>query len=243
MSTQLRTQARGRRRLAGLLVLPLLVVVAGCSAAVTPTAPAAPGTAAGSPSNEVARGALGAPAGVPGVVTVGPAASSAPDANPSGIVTSGGGVASSGVGVVSPGTVGSGVAPSAPSIAYPYPFYAGTPGVAPDHTIVVTGTGQSDVRSDLSDQASAQRSAIEAAITDARAQADVVARTAGVTITGVLSVSVSSGGAYAVPMAAGATPGVVQGGAPNIAPVPVTGRIGATPQQLFVSVTVAYRIS
>ncbi len=135
---------------------------------------------------------------------------------------------------------------SAPSIAYPYPFYAGTSGVAPDHTIVVTGTGRSDVRSDLSDQATAQRTAIAAAVADARAQADVVARAAGVTITGVLSVSVSSGGGYAVPMAAGAagaTPGVVQGGAPNIAPVPVPGPIEPMPQQLFVSVTVAYRIS
>lgn len=244
MSTQLGTPTHRRRRLAGLLVLPLLVVVAGCSAAATSTAPAAPGTAAGSATNQVAGGALGAPAGAPGAVTVVPTASGAPNANPSGIVTSGGGVASSGVGVVSPGVaVAPGVA-TAPSIAYPY--YGGTPGVAPDHTIVVTGTGRADVKADLSDQASAQRSAIGAAIADARAQADVVARAAGVTITGVLSVSVSSGGAYAVPMAtgaAGATPGVVQGGAPNIAPVPVPGPIEPTSQQLFVSVTVAYRIS
>jgi len=242
MSTQLRSPARGRRRLAGLLVLPLLVVIAGCSAAATPTAPAEPGTAAGSATNEAAGAALGAPAGMPGGVTVGSAPSGAPDANPSGIVTSGSGVASSGVGVVSPG----GVAASAPSIAYSYPFYAGTPGVAPDHTIVVTGTGRSEVRSDLSDQASAQRSAIAAAIADARAQADVVARAAGVTITGVLSVSVSSGGSYAVPMAVGAAgpnPGVVQGGTPNIAPMPVPSPIGPVSQQLFVSVTVAYRIS
>ena len=246
MSTQLGTPTHRRRRLAGLLVLPLLVVVAGCSAAATSTAPAAPGTAAGSATNQVAGGALGAPAGAPGAVTVVPTSSGAPNANPSGIVTSGGGVASSGVGVVSPGVaVAPGVA-TAPSIAYPYPYYAGTPGVAPDHTIVVTGTGRADVKADLSDQASAQRSAIGAAIADARAQADVVARAAGVTITGVLSVSVSSGGAYAVPMAtgaAGASPGVVQGGAPNIAPVPVPGPIEPTSQQLFVSVTVAYRIS
>lgn len=246
MSTQLGTPTHRRRRLAGLLVLPLLVVVAGCSAAATSTAPAAPGTAAGSATNQVAGGALGAPAGAPGAVTVVPTSSGAPNANPSGIVTSGGGVASSGVGVVSPGVaVAPGVA-TAPSIAYPYPYYAGTPGVAPDNTIVVTGTGRADVKADLSDQASAQRSAIGAAIADARAQADVVARAAGVTITGVLSVSVSSGGAYAVPMAtgaAGATPGVVQGGAPNIAPVPVPGPIEPTSQQLFVSVTVAYRIS
>jgi uncharacterized protein YggE len=177
-------------------------------------------------------------------VTVVPTASGAPNANSSGIVMSGGGVASSGVGVVSPGVaVAPGVA-TAPSIAYPY--YGGTPGVAPDHTIVVTGTGRADVKADLSDQANAQRSAIGSAIADARAQADVVARAAGETITGVLSVSVSSGGAYAVPMAtgaAGATPGVVQGGAPNIAPVPVPGPIEPTSQQLFVSVTVAYRIS
>ncbi len=245
MSTLLRNPARGRRRLAGLLVLPLFVLVAGCSAAATPTAPAAPGTAAGSATNQVAGGALGAPAGVPGAVTGGSAPSGAPDANPSGIVTLGGGGASTGAGVASSwtGVAAPGVA-TAPSIAYPY--YGGTPGVAPDHTIVVTGTGRADVKADLSDQASAQQSAIAAAIADARAQADVVARAAGVTITGVLSVSVSSGGAYAVPMAAGAagaTPGVVQGGAPNIAPVPVPGPIQPTSQQLFVSVTVAYRIS
>jgi len=243
MSAQLQTVASGRRRLAGLLVLPLLVVLAGCS---TAAAPAAPGTGSIDTPSRPASGALGAPGQGPGAVTVGSAPSGAPDANPSGIVTSGGGVASSGVGVVSPGVVGSGVVGSAPSIAYPYPFYAGTPGVAPENTIVVTGTGRADVNADLSDQASAQRSAIGAAIADARAQADVVARAAGVTTTGVLSVTVSSGGAYAVPMAAGAagaTPGVVQGGAPNIAPVPVPGPIGPTYQQLFVSVTVAYRIS
>ena len=244
MSAQLQTVASRRRRLAGLLFVPLLVVVlAGCS---TAAAPAAPGTGSIDTPSRPASGALGAPGQGPGAVTVGSAPSGAPDANPSGIVTSGGGVASSGVGVVSPGVVGSGVVGSAPSIAYPYPFYAGTPGVAPDHTIVVTGTGRADVNADLSDQASAQRSAIGAAIADARAQADVVARAAGVTTTGVLSVTVSSGGAYAVPMAAGAagaTPGVVQGGAPNIAPVPVPGPIGPTYQQLFVSVTVAYRIS
>ena len=245
MSTQLGTPTRGRRRLAGLLVLPLLVVVAGCSAAATSTAPAAPGTAAGSATNQVAGGALGAPAGAPGAVTVGPTASGAPNANPSGIASSGVGVVTPGV-AVAPGVAAGPGAGSAPSIAYPYPFYAGTPGVAPDNTIVVTGTGRADVKADHSDQASAQRSAIGAAIADARAQADVVARAAGVTITGVLSVSVSSGGAYAVPMAvgaAGATPGVVQGGAPNIAPVPVPGPIEPTSQQLLVSVTVAYRIS
>jgi hypothetical protein len=177
-----------------------------------------------------------APSGATGL-----APSGATEVGPTGVATSGGGVVSSGAGVVGSGV---GVAGSVPAIAYPYPIYPGSPGVAPDHTIVVAGVGRADVKADLSDQAGAQRDALQAALADAKAQADVVARAAGVTITGVLSVSVSSGGAYAVPMAAGAagsTPGAEPGGAPNIAPAPVP--MEPTVQQLFVSVTVAYRIS
>jgi hypothetical protein len=247
MSAQLHTVASGRRRLAGLLFVPLLVVLAGCSTAATPTAPAAPGIGSLDTPSRPASGALGAPGQGSGAVTVGSgpsgttalAPSDATEVGPTGVATSGGGVVSSGAGVVSPGVGG-----SVPAIAYPYPIYPGSPGVAPDHTIVVTGVGRADVKADLSDQAGAQRDALQAALADARAQADVVARAAGVTITGVLSVSVSSGGAYAMPMAAGAagsTPGAVPGGAPNIAPVPVP--MEPTVQQLVVSVTVAYRIS
>jgi hypothetical protein len=252
MSTQLQTVARGRRRLAGLLFVPLLVVLAGCS---TAAAPAAPGTGSIDTPSQPASGALGAPGQGSGAVTggsapsgatglapsgaTGLAPSGATEVGPTGVATSGGGVVSSGAGVG-----GSGVGGSAPAIAYPYPIYPGSPGVAPDHTIVVAGVGRADVKADLSDQAGAQRDALQAAIADARVQADVVARAAGVTITGVLSVSVSSGGAYAVPMAAGAagsTPGAMPGGAPNIAPAPLP--MEPTVQQLVVSVTVAYRIS
>jgi hypothetical protein len=243
MSTQLQTRARGRRRLARLLFIPLLVVVlAGCSTAAAPPTPAAPGSAPIGAPNGVAGGALGAPGQGAGAVTVGSAPSGATgfapsgatEVGPTGVASSGGGVASSGVGVVG----------SAPAIAYPYPIYPGSSGVAPDHTILVTGIGRADFKVDLSDQATAQRTAIQAALADAKGQADIVARAAGVTITGVLSVSVSSGGAYAVPMAAGAagsSPGSAQGGAPNIAPAPVP--MEPTAQQLVVSVTVAYRIS
>jgi Protein of unknown function (DUF541) len=252
MSAQLQIVASGRRRLAGLLFVPLLVVLAGCS---TAAAPAAPGTGSIDTPSRPASGALGAPSQGPGTVTVGSAPSGAtglaPDGatevGPTGVATSGGGVVSSGAGVGGSGVgvarSGAIVAPSVPAIAYPYPIYPGSPGVAPDHTIVVAGVGRADVKADLSDQAGAQRDAIQAALADARAQADVVARAAGVTITGVLSVSVSSGGAYAVPMAgaAGSTPGAVPGGAPNIAPAPLP--VEPTVQQLVVSVTVAYRIS
>jgi uncharacterized protein len=249
MSAQLQTVASGRRRLAALLFVPLLVVLAGCSTAAAPAAPAAPGAGSIDTPSRPASGALGAPDQGPGAVTVGSgpsgatgfAPTGATEVGPTGVAMSGGGVVSSGAGV---GGSGVGVGGSVPAIAYPYPIYPGSPGVAPDHTIVVAGVGRADVKADLSDQAGAQRDALQAALADAKAQADVVARAAGVTITGVLSVSVSSGGAYAVPMASGAagsTPGAVPGGAPNIAPAPVP--LEPTVQQLVVSVTVAYRIS
>ncbi len=239
MSAQLPTVASGRRRLAGLLFVPLVVVLVGCSTAAAPPTPAAPGTGSVEATGRPASGALGAPS--QGSGTTGLAPSGATEVGPSGIATSGGSVVSPGAGVSGSGV---GVGGSVPAIAYPYPVYPGSPGVAPDHTIVVAGVGRADVKTGPSDQAGAQRDALQAALADAKAQADVVARAAGVTITGVLSVSVSSGGAYAVPMAAGAagsTPGAVPGDAPNIAPAPVT--MEPTVQQLVVSVTVAYRIS
>jgi hypothetical protein len=79
-----------------------------------------------------------------------------------------------------------------------------------------------------------------------------------VTISGVLSVSVSSGGTYAVPMAAGAgsapgatgvapgaegaTPSVVRNAPTTVVPVPAPLPLEPAMQQLMVSVTVAYRI-
>ena len=231
----------GPRRFAGLLLLPILVVAAGCSAAAGTSAPAVPNATPVTASSGAGRNALGAP------VTV-PAPAGVVDSGPGAAVVAGGGTTSSGVAV----------AGSAPAIAYPYPIYPGNPGLAPDNTIVVTGSGQADVRADMSDRASAQQQALTAALADARAQADVVARAVGVTISGVLSVSVSSGGTYAVPMAAGAgsapgatgvapgaegaTPSVVRNAPTTVVPVPAPLPLEPAMQQLMVSVTVANRI-
>ncbi|HYK95628.1 MAG TPA: SIMPL domain-containing protein [Candidatus Dormibacteraeota bacterium] len=134
-----------------------------------------------------------------------------------------------GVGAVS-GTAGT-------AIAYPYPGYPGSPGVAPDHTIVVTGVGQADLGADGSGRAAAVKKALAAALADAKGQADLTAQTVGVTIIGVLSVSTS-----------------VQDYGPIFPPVPMEGTTKpnapvATPSdrvslpQLSVAVTVAYSIS
>ena len=51
-------------------------------------------------------------------------------------------------------TGGTTVSASGSAIAYPY--FGGAPGIAPDHTIVVTGVGQADIASDGSDHGAAQ---------------------------------------------------------------------------------------
>ena len=217
---------RGPRRLVGLLLIPFLVIAAGCSAAGTPASPAATADVGAGPASPGSGAVAGAPAQAPGPV-------SAVAGAPNGVAVSNSGSALS----------GGGVATSSQAIAFPYPYYPGSPGVAPDHTIVVVGFGEAAAKPDLSDRASAQRSALAAALADAKAQADVVAVAAGVTITGVLSVSVSSGQGYAIPMvagSAGSAPGATQGGPTSVPPavMPVDPGIG----QLTVSVTVAYSI-
>jgi len=141
---------------------------------------------------------------------------------------------------------GSGVASS----AIVYPYFAGSPGIAPDHTIVVTGVGQADVASDRSNRSSAQQAAIAAAIADAKAQADAVASTTGLSISGVLSVSVAVSPSYGVmPMAAQGSgkavcpPTVFNGGAGSGgAPAPMPICEPTYPQTLSASATVAYRV-
>jgi hypothetical protein len=95
--------------------------------------------------------ALGLAAGLlVGVGLTGPsrAAAAAPSTAPS--------VPSSGVAIGAPGAVppittgGGSVSSSGTAIAYPH--YGGSPGVAPDHTIVVTGVGQAELKSDGSTQ-------------------------------------------------------------------------------------------
>jgi Protein of unknown function (DUF541) len=181
-----------------------------------------------------ASGAAAPQAAAPASASADPSASSSavttgPVAAPVGMPGSGGPI------IVGPGGAGGGMA-----IAYPYPGYPGTPGLAPDHTIVVSGFGQAPMAPDQSNRAATQQVALKAALADAKAQADLVATATRVTIQGVLSVSVSSSQGFIgpVPMMVGAQPGAAPGpgvptpGQPQIAPVAV----------LAVTVTVAYRI-
>jgi hypothetical protein len=151
--------------------------------------------------------------------SMGPAAqppSTGADTSGTTLVTSGGGES---------GAAGSAIA---------YPVYAGTPGVAPDHTIVVTGAGQAEMKGNGSNRAAAEKAALAAALADAKAQADAIAKATGLTLSGVLSVSASvSPYGVVMPMAPteGSTPGV-----------PAPDSIVASPQVLGVSVTVAYQV-
>ena len=228
MHVQRRMPAITPRHAAIVALVSLLLVVAACSS--QPGTPASPGGPGGATQGK-SSGATDALAVGPAPATDG-AASSMP-----GEIGGGTGTAQTGTGVAAPNT----------AIAYPYPIYAGTPGVAADHTIVVTGVGLASVKADLSDQAASQRTALTAALADAKAQADVVARATGVSISGVLSVSVSGSGRFAVPMAAGTegsapgAPGDTSVSPPAIAP-PVPTTIAPSATQIQVSVTVAYGI-
>jgi hypothetical protein len=174
----------------------------------------------------------------------GRAAAAGPSAAPS--VSSGGGAIGA-PGALPPITTGGGtVAASGTAIAYPY--FGGSLGVAPDHTIVVTGVGQADLKGDGSTLAASQRSAITAALADARAQADVIASDTGLTISGVLSVSASVSRGYGVmPLVANeavtppcTVPMPVPGSGKAVLPQPVC---PPTYQQtLSASVTVEYSV-
>ncbi len=119
-----------------------------------------------------------------------------------------------------------------------YPVFGGSPGIAPDHTIVVTGVGQADIASDASDRSAAEKTALTAALADAKAQATVIAAAVGVSIKGVVSVSASVGPSWPLPLAGGATPGQAPG-----QPMPAPGMPQPVwPAQLNVSVTVVYGI-
>ncbi len=175
----------------------------------------------------------------------GRAAAATPSAAPS--------LPSSGAVVGAPGALSStatgGGAASGMAIAYPY--FGGSPGIAPDHTIVVTGVGQADLQTDGSNQAAAQKTALAVALADAKAQADAIATDTGLSISGVLSVSASVSPGY------GAMPLVANGAGTPSCPVPVPGSgpvaSGKTvlpqpvcpptyQQTLSVSVTVEYRV-
>jgi hypothetical protein len=74
-------------------------------------------------------------------------------------------------------TVQSGTAQAGTAIAYPY--FGSSPGVAPDHTIVVTGVGQADMKSGGSNRAAAQKSALADALADAGSPVDAIAAATG----------------------------------------------------------------
>jgi hypothetical protein len=136
-----------------------------------------------------------------------------------------------------PAITSGGTTVSASGSAIAYPYFGGSPGIAPDNTIVVTGVGQADMQSDGSDRATAQQGALVAALADAKAQADTIASATKLPITGVLSVSASVSPSYGImPMT-----GSAGGSAPG-QPVPPMVPQPAYPQSLSVSVTVAYRV-
>ena len=206
-----------RIRLAGLILPAAVLILAGCTSSAAPSfAPSVPPT--GSPSTGVQT--VGAPVGALGT-TIAPA----PGRPLAGSDATGSGGAAG-------GSVASG------AIMYPYSGYAGITGVAPDHTIVVVGSGQAALKGDGSNRAAAQTTALAAALADARALANGAAAAAGVSITGVSSISVSVGESYVgvLPMNGVAQPNSLPGGPAIAFPSPA-------PAQLSVTVTVAYAIS
>jgi Protein of unknown function (DUF541) len=208
------------RRLGALLVPVLAVLIAGCSAASAPATPNQPASPTGTSAGVEALGA-------PAANVAGPLVPPQPVGSAS-----------------SAGAAGSGSANMA--IAYPYPGLGGSAGLAPDHELVVSGTGWATVKIDLSDRAAAQRTALAAALADAREQAQAAAADAGVTLGGVVSMSVSVGGGYALPMGVIEAPDTAPSGGGTTSVPPVPGAIAPsnpTTEQLEVTVTVAYTIS
>lgn len=164
---------------------------------------------------------------------------------------------------------GSGMASGAgggTSVAYPGPIYPGSLGAAPEGTILAAGSGTADMKADGSDRASALPKATTAALSDAKAQAQAVATSMGVSLKSIYSVTVSTADSYAYPVpdclvppaAPGAlesgsassgsatAPNAATSGAPAIAPVPsaavcnYTKTTTPTSAQLVVTVVVAY---
>ena len=153
-------------------------------------------------------------------------------------------------GIAQSGIAQSGIAEPGAAIAYPYLIYPGSPGIAPDNTIVVTGMGQAQVRADGSDRASAERTASGAADADAKVQADAIAAASGLSISDVLSVRASVSPSYGIePMAAQGSGTVCPArvpaatGAPGAPTVPEPACLPIAYQpSLSVSVTVEYRV-
>jgi len=199
--------------------------------------------------------ALGLVAGLLlGVGLTAPGRAATPSSSTAPVAPSGGSTVGAEGGYPAITTGGTTLSPSGSAMsgsAIAYPFFGGSPGIAPDHTIVVTGVGQADIASDGSDQPTAQKSALVAALADAKTQADAIASATGLSISGVLSVSASVSPGYGVmPMVANGA------GTPSCpVPVPESGTSTGKPvppelvcpppyqQTLSVSVTVEYRVS
>jgi len=215
----MRAHDQSRRRaqtfLAILLLMPLGIVASACSSAAGSSANASPTGATRADATTVVSGTG---------VAIGAAVQAGGGTGGTGTATSGGGTTNA-------------------AMAYPFPGYTGTSGVAADHTIVVTGVGDAPIKADGSNRAAAQRTALTSALADAKAEADLVAEATGVTIHGVVSVSVASGQTYVYPMMAGvdgSAPGASPGGATVVPPVP--GGAQSIAPRFEVSVTVAYQI-
>ena len=200
-----------------LLAAALMTALAACSSSAAP--PSA--VSQGAPNASVPVVATNN-----GTGTVGEVGTSTPMGAPTAIGANGSGTAGGASGA---------------AIAYPYPIFGGTPGVAPDHSILVSGTGQSPMKADGSNAAAAERVALGSALAEARKRADEVAAATGVTIQGVLSVSVSVGQGWVAPMGIEAPGGTTVPPAPGSAPAPAP----TTPNtvDMGVTVTVAYQIT
>lgn len=171
------------------------------------------------------------------------AGSGAPTTAPAG----GTGVPAVGQVDVAPGGGTSATSASNTAIAYPYPVFGGSSGLAPDHDLVVSGSGTATMKADGSDRATAQRTALAAAVADAKSQAQAAAGDAGVTLGGVVSMSVSVGGGYVgvMPMGASGSPDTAPSSGGTVVPPAAGVTVPSTPisEQLVVTVTVAYSIS
>lgn len=170
-----------------------------------------------------------------------------PAGSTSGSAASGAAISAIGQVDVAPGGGTSSASASNTAIAYPYPVFGGSAGLAPDHELVVSGSGTATMKADSSDRASAQRTALAAAVADAKSQAQAAAGDAGVTLGGVVSMSVSVGGGYVgvMPMGASGSPNTVPSSGGTVIPPAAGGTAPSTPtiEQLVVTVTVAYSIS
>lgn len=158
---------------------------------------------------------------------------------------SGGGAAIGAPALSQSGGTSSAMAPNT-AIAYPYPVFGGTAGLAPDHELVVSGMGTATMKADASDRATAERTALTAALADAKGQAEAAASGVGVTLGGVVSLSVSVGGGYVgiMPMGAAGSSETVPSSGGAVVPPAAGGSVPSGPASVDVevTVTVAYSI-